>query len=241
MAEDEIIKHAKAVYETMNDKQKNWKHKLKEILIEILIIVFAVSISIWFHNWAESFKDKKEEKEFLSGLKDDLEADIKEMKSDSAGLRKAQQGIYYFQRVGAGDSLYEDSIKKYNFIFFSWTQISPRISRFEAIKGSGKLDIIENKKLLYNLIDLYQKDFPQITKLNDEMNSLTNNKILPFLEDHVVSNAKDSLLLTKVFFRIPKMRVLLSEGNAVQNNIAAYSEGIYKSNEILNQIDEELK
>ncbi len=31
----------------------------QEIIGEILIIVFAVSISIWFHNWSESWKDQR--------------------------------------------------------------------------------------------------------------------------------------------------------------------------------------
>ncbi len=67
MAEDEIIKHTKAAYKAFKDPEKDWIHKLKEILLEVLIIVFAVSVSIWLHNWSESVKDKNEEKEFLRG------------------------------------------------------------------------------------------------------------------------------------------------------------------------------
>jgi hypothetical protein len=55
MAEQEIIKHTKAIVELTTDRKKTWQHRVKEIAREILIIVFAVSISIWFHNWSESY------------------------------------------------------------------------------------------------------------------------------------------------------------------------------------------
>src|ERR1700712_2300650 len=84
MAEQEIIKHTKTIVELTTDRKKNWRHRIKEITGEILIIVFAVSISIWFHNWSDSWKDRTEERDFLEGLKTDLQADMKEMTGDSA-------------------------------------------------------------------------------------------------------------------------------------------------------------
>jgi hypothetical protein len=50
--------------------------------MEVAIIVFAVSLSIWLHGWAEERKDHREEREFLIGLKEDLQADMAEMRSD---------------------------------------------------------------------------------------------------------------------------------------------------------------
>src|ERR1700709_1251392 len=99
MAEEEIRKHTKAVYKDWTDPHFGWKHKLKEIFFEILIIVFAVSISIWFHNWSESRKDRKEEKEFLAGLKTDLQSDLKEMKGDTAAYNIILDGMLYFRKV----------------------------------------------------------------------------------------------------------------------------------------------
>src|SRR5580698_256896 len=118
MAEDEIIKHTKAVYETFHDQQKSWKHKLKEILLEILIIVFAVTVSIWFHNWSESMNDRKAEKEFLKGLEYDIQADLKEMTNDRASLQKELAGIHYFERIGGGETLVKDSLNRYVWVFF---------------------------------------------------------------------------------------------------------------------------
>ncbi|MEP6949460.1 MAG: DUF6090 family protein [Ginsengibacter sp.] len=162
MAEEEIIKHTKAAYNAWNNPHSGWKHKLKEIFIEIIIIVFAVSISIWLHNWSESRKDRKEEKEFLTGLKTDLQSDLKEMKGDTAAYNTILDGILYFHKVGGGDHLSGDSLNRYSWIFFASVRKQARTSRFEGLKGSGKLDIIENKALLRNIISFYQEINPTI-------------------------------------------------------------------------------
>ena len=103
MADQEIIKHVKKAITVSRDHTKKWQHKLLEILLEIGIIVFAVSLSIWLHNWSESLKDRDEEREFLTGLKQDLQADIKEMTSDRHAFEVVLHGARYFRRIGAGD------------------------------------------------------------------------------------------------------------------------------------------
>ena len=53
MAEQEIIKHGKAIYDLSKDRGRKWQHKIKEVLSEILIIVFAVSSgrNAWGPGW----------------------------------------------------------------------------------------------------------------------------------------------------------------------------------------------
>ncbi|HZY39895.1 MAG TPA: hypothetical protein VFE53_24745 [Mucilaginibacter sp.] len=241
MAEDEIIKkHAKAAYKAWRDPEKDWKHKLREILLEVLIIVFAVTVSIWLHNWSESIKDHNEEKEFLKGLKGDIQADLKEMNNDRASLRKGFWAVRYFEVVGAGQLLNKDSLNKNVWIFFSQAQINPRIGRYEALKASGRVDIIINKKLQYDIIDLYQKNFPQIFRLNAFMNSLITDKVDPYVGDYIsfdnkgVANAQEML-------RKPKMRFLLLQCEGFNSSVGAYSDGISKGNEIIKEIDKELQ
>ena len=241
MAEDEIRKHTKVVYKTLRDPEKGWKHKLQDILLEIVIIVFAVTVSIWLHNWSESIKDRKAEKVFLTGLKGDLQADLSEMKSDRDGLTRMLNGVRYFEKVGAGMELNKDSLNSYVWVFFSQTQINPRISRFEALKGSGKLDIIENKKLQYNIIDLYQKDFLFIFRVNEYFNRLITDRLDPFVQETMELDEKGSAKNAQEMLRKSKMRILMFQAETVKNSIKAYSRGIDKANEIVKQIDEELK
>src|SRR5258708_19013112 len=74
--EDEVSKHTRKIYRAIKDPRHSFAEKTKEIVIEILIIVFAVTLSIWFHSWSEHRHEQKEVREFLTGLKDDLNKDI---------------------------------------------------------------------------------------------------------------------------------------------------------------------
>lgn len=241
MAEDEIIKkHTKAAYDAWVDKEKDWKHKAKDILLEIGIIVFAVTISIWLHNWSENVKDEHAAKEFLKGLKGDIKADLSEMENDRKFANIAYRGVLYFEKVGRGEELNPDSLKNYVWIFFSQTQISPRIGRYEALKSSGKLDIITNKKLQYDIIDLYEKDFPQISRTNQFMNNLISDKLAAYFSDNIQLDAKGQAVNAQDVFRKSKMRILFAEAEGLHNTALAYKQGIDLADKVTKEIDEEL-
>jgi hypothetical protein len=241
MAEDEIIKHAKKAFSVWSDPQTNWKHKAKEIFIEIIIIVFAVSISIWLHNESESSKDRKEERQFLTGLKTDLTADQREMKGDSSAYQAILDGALYFRKVGAGQALNTDSLNHYAWIFFSSVRKQSRTSRFETLKGSGKLDIIENKELLNNIINLYQEIYPTINSGNQTYTQYTENRIGDFLDAHAKLDTANNITNWPDILHSTEFRMGLFRVNTIAQNIEAYIAGIKKSNEIINQIDAELK
>ncbi len=128
MAEQEIINHAKAIYELSKDRGRKWQHKFKEVLSEILIIVFAVSISIWFHNWSESWKDRSEEKEFYIGLKKDLQAGSgREIRIVTGRVTRSRSrsGVAYFES-GRPDLFLWIALGKYSGLIFGNTVISPQ-------------------------------------------------------------------------------------------------------------------
>ncbi len=241
MAEEEIRKHTKAVYKAWTDPHLGWKHKLKEIFFEILIIVFAVSISIWFHNWSESRKDRKEEREFLTGLKTDLQSDLKEMKGDTAAYNTVLDGMLYFRKVGAGFPLSNDSLNRYGWIFFATVHKQARTSRFEGLKGSGRLDIIENKALLNNIISLYQEINPTIISADQQFSAYNENRIGAYIDLHAQLDTANNITNWLQMFHTTEFRMALFRINSINETINAYVVGINKCNEIIKQIDGELK
>jgi hypothetical protein len=241
MAEQEVIKHVKAAIEVTRDKTKRWQHKVLDILLEIGIIVFAVTLSIWLHNWSDSSKDKAEEREFLLGLKGDLQADITEMMGDSAVYRLEEKAISYFKRIGSGEAINADSMKIYRDLIFGDAQIYPRSSRFEALKGSGRLSIIRNKQLLLDITDLYSKDFQQIERRNDYVNAMRERSLIPFVEAHGELDAAGNLTNLQDVLRMPEMRLMIGAQGTISNNIEAYATGIRKSEDIIREIDRQLQ
>jgi hypothetical protein len=241
MADQEIIKHVKSAIDTSRDHNKKWPEKLREILLEIVIIVFAVSLSIWLHNWSESRKDRDEEREFLAGLKQDLEADLKEMEGDRKTYTNALRGVYYYERVGAGGQVNADSVDNYTWLFGNETQIYPRVSRFEALKGSGRMSIIENKTLLLHITELYAKDFPTIVAMNNYVSSVRQNLLLPFFAGHLQLDANGKGTNWEQLLKLSQLRIMIHTQETIQNNIDAYMAGIVDSKRIITEIDKELR
>jgi hypothetical protein len=198
MAEQEIIKHTKAIVELSTDRKKPWRHRVKDFIGEILIIMFAVS---------------------MLGLK----------------------AVDYFGRVGAGMPLNMDSLDPYAGVFFGNIQISPRVSRFEALKGSGRLDIIRNKELLVHITDLYTKDFPQIIRVNEYFDKLRGESFFPFVADHLQMDAAGNGTNWQEILRTPKMRLLMHMGKEATASVEDYTTGIDKCQLILGEIDKQLK
>ena len=147
MAEHEIIKYTKRAYKVSRDGEKGWKEKTVEILVDIAIIVFAVSLSLYLHHRSELKADRALEKDFLLGLREDLRKDIRELQSDSATYVTVRNGFRYFLSLsGAPRGEGPDSSGFYRFTLFNTTDPHPNSSRYEGLRSSGKLYIIEDKK-----------------------------------------------------------------------------------------------
>jgi len=136
----------------------------------------------------------------------------------------------------------QDSINKYSGIFFSSTDLDPNIGRYQGLKSSGKFRIIDNKELLNNIINLHESIILRIQELNDkyyrhndklESVIFQNTRLSP---NRQIENA--SMVTSRSDFKI----LLSVNGGIIVNNIIqAHEDGINKCNEILKQLDEELK
>jgi len=242
MAEDEIRKHANNAIRIMKDKEAGWWHKLKDIFIEVLIIVFAVTVSIWFHNWSDKMQEQKEEKVFLTGFRKDLYGDIDNIQSSLGFYKNSFKGIQYFGEVGAGDTLSNDSLKKYASIFFSSTELGAHTSRYEALKTSGKLSIIENPELLNNIIDLNESTLSRINLL-DDLYLKYIGKTSDYIQLSAQLSPKGAIINAPVILRNSQWRFLMTFGQSslVQNVIPAHEDGLKKCHELIAEIDRELK
>jgi hypothetical protein len=241
MAENEIIKHTKKVYTVFRSARMGVKEKLKDIFIEIVIIVFAVSISIWFHNWSESIHDRGEEKEFLIGLKQDLQSDIANMEGSRDFYTTTLHGIRYFLNSSKSGSLQKDSVMKYSDVFFGSTDLDPHIARYEGLKSSGKFKIVRNKELLNNIIDFHESLVQRIQVLNGKYYQ-HKEKLGAVVEQHVELSKDGSILNAGQVLKRSDVRILLelSGGLIINNIIGVHDRGIKKCQEIMGQIEKEI-
>src|SRR3954451_18063833 len=108
MSEHEISKHTKAIYKEWKNPHHSWKHKLGDILTEVLIIVFAITLSLIVERWREHAHEQTIEKQFLLGLKKDLQADLAQEAGDSATYIYLKKGCTHSQRIGTGCERYNE-------------------------------------------------------------------------------------------------------------------------------------
>jgi hypothetical protein len=241
MAENEIVKHAEAAYKAVKDPQTSWLHKLKEVLIEIFIIVFAVSLSIWFHNWSDSLHERQEERDFLKGMKEDIQADLNVVRGDSLFYERQLRHLHYFQRVASGEPLNHDSLKAYMSVFFSYATPEPHVGRYEGLKGSGKFSIIENAELLNNIITLHEQTLVHIETL-DKYYADYINRIGNFIQEHSQFNLNDSTITNaRDILRMPEMQFQLFNGESVISTsiLRDHDSCIVRCQRLIDQIDKE--
>jgi len=242
MAENEIVKHAEAVYKAVKNPETNLLHKLKEVAVEIFIIVFAVTLSIWFHNWSDSLHEHKEEREFLTGLKKDIQADIASVRNDSTFYSRGLRAFKYFQRVAAGEPLAADSMKAYQDVLFRSTALEPHISRYEGLKGSGKLGIIGNTELLNNIIDLHEVTIKRVETVDGDYTGFAD-RVSNFIEEHGDFNLDNNTFTNaQDIMRMPQMKFLLHFGKAFISSgaLRTHDSCIVRCQQLIAQIDAEL-
>lgn len=152
--EHEIKKHTSKLVSAVRNGDKPWKRRLGEILLEVGIIIFAVTFAAFIERKREHSHEQKEVKEFLIGLRTDLENDVKEMKDDQLGYRFMQKAFAYFAR----NRTYEaDSLRIYGDAIYNYVHLVVNDGRYEGFKSSGKMNTIENIELRNAILDLYQE------------------------------------------------------------------------------------
>ena len=238
MSEHEISKHTKVIYKEWKNPHHTWKQKLGEIATEILIIVFAITLSLLVERWREHAHEQKIEKQFLTGLKKDLESDLEQEVEDSASYAALKTGWTYFRRLGTAKETYnEDTVKAYQWTLLNNTTFLPNNSRFEALKSSGQLSVIENDSLQNLILDLYQNKIAQLRLSSDIFTNFKNQQFIPYLLQNIPPNSDSTHFIAVV--KQPVMQNYLNYSTTAEEVIDRYHQLMQQSRIIINIIEEE--
>lgn len=158
--EHEIRKHMHNVISEMKNREAPIWQRAAKIIGEMLIIIFAVSFAVFMERQREHKHELAEAREFLLGLRTDLQNDVVEMESDKEAYRAQSRGLAYF----ANNSMpAPDSIKRYEAAVWSTTHLLVNKGRYEGFKSSGKMNTIENSELRNNILDFYEENLIGLT------------------------------------------------------------------------------
>jgi hypothetical protein len=101
----------------------------------------------------------------LTGLKGDMEKDIKEMQEDTLSYGTQKRFFKYLSSLKPDE--HPDSLRlvEDDWTFQNTTALIPNISRFEALKYSGLMGKMENKELLDEILNLYEEQIPSLVQV----------------------------------------------------------------------------
>jgi hypothetical protein len=228
--QEEISKHTKKIYRSMKNQNSAFGEKIKEIFIEIFIIVFAVTFSIWLHDWSEKRHQRKEVKEFLIDIKEDLTNDLNTFEVSSKKLQEVSKN--YKLDTNKLDNNKNDTTGNDVLELIILLRL-PNTGNYEGFKSSGKIGYIENKILKKEILYYYQQLMPLTTLLENKFTDKFEK-----LNDELKLEPK----ITKNILNKPIYKKVASEYfSQINQNISFYQIDTTYAKSIIQKIEKEIK
>jgi len=172
---------------------KTLKNKWAEYLLEILVIVIGILIAFTLNNWNEAKKERLEEIQALTELRESLKYDLEQNSLRSIPLLR--NDIELCQRILdniEGGIYHNDSI---DYLFLSrYTSFNPKYIAYKSLENKG-IDLIRNDSLKNAIVEIYDFEYP-LLKNRIEQNDFARltGFTRPFLRKHFYVNEQNKLV-----------------------------------------------
>jgi len=152
-------------------KNKKWKKYAFEFLSIFVAIVSAFALS----NWNDNRKDNLAESKILLEILNGLEKDKVDVKANVLGHKYGIKSCQFWREIFNNKNPNLDSLTQYYFVLTRDFISIQNISGYETLKSKG-FELIKNDSLRTNIISLYEYDYQNIKKLEEEYNELQFQK-----------------------------------------------------------------
>lgn len=174
---------------------------LKYAIGEIVLVVIGILIALSINNWNNNNKDKKLEKQYISGIINDLQADsiaisVMKIASDEQVRRKEKLNEYFDGRTFSNDSISHFFIEQWGMP----VGFNPITTTLDEMKSTGRISVIQNPDLRKRIIKTY-------------------NNYQVFINGSQAYYERHRAELRKLAFKIPRVFDVQSLKNATKPNI----------------------
>ncbi len=141
----------------------NWKTYAFEFLSIFVAVISAFALT----NWDDKRRDRHTEVKILTEIRNGLEKDIKDVQLNLAGHKAGIKACQFVRKMTNGQAISKDS---FAFYYFNLTRDFISIqnsSGYESLKSNG-LGTIRNDSLRLQIIDIYEYDFRNMKKLEED-------------------------------------------------------------------------
>ena len=237
--EEKLLEHAKNAVHALTDKKQKWTKKVGSFLLEILVIVIAVNITIWFHNWNDKKHERQLEKEFLIDIRENLIADTTAIR-DNINFYTNIPLVYYdsVQSQLNSNKINAQYIDDYKSQLVNNIVPIYDYGIFQSFSSAGNLRLIENRKLLSDIVSLYSVYLPLSERDIRDMYLWRREGFDKYVGTKI--GGVDGKLSTII--HQPDVKYLIKTGRILIMNINEENERVNKQIvAVINDIDKELK
>ncbi len=168
---------------------------------EFLSIFIAVTSAFALNNWNDNRKDNKAEQKILIEIKNGLEKDLEDLKTNTKGHERGIESCQFWRNIIQNNEVVIDSLQiRLIELTRDFTSLQ-NISGYETLKSKG-LEIIKNDSLRTKLISLYEYDYYTLRKLEEEYEEMQYQRnyfreINQILAPNFVFDSKGNLINLK--------------------------------------------
>ena len=152
---------------------------------EIILVVIGILIALQINNWNENRKLQKEELSLLKELKTNLKATLENFNIE---LTYNTETISFYNKINnyvEKDLPYNNELDSAFAALSFWGSPFAVSSAYKSLQNKG-LDIIKNKNLKNNIIDLYDVKLSRLSVDIEQAEwALNQNVITPFFSKHI--------------------------------------------------------
>jgi len=182
--------------------KNNSKKYLKYAIGEIILVVIGILIALQINNWNESRKLKQQEVKLLQQIKLDLIDNNKEILELEKRLALNKNGVDSLL-ARFKNSKNDNLLPIYTSMIHRKGYFNNSNTGYNLILNNS-ISIISNDTILKSILELFEKDFPDILKRQELMHQKIENQLYP---------------LTNSLFKVKPMTIKFKEFDAADSDL----------------------
>ena len=150
------------------------------VLGEVILVVAGILIALQINNNSEYRKERQQEKVMISELKENVAANMAQIKESIGDIRQHIASIEIVQDAISRDLPIHDSLYKH----LGWTMVysTPifNMGAYESFKMAG-LDVLDDEQLRFEITDFFEYHIGEVMLFKDEIRDDFYSYMLDFL------------------------------------------------------------
>lgn len=184
-------------------------------IIEILVVVIGIMVAFSLESWQNRKKDSKERQELYGDFIQELEKDLVEIKGN---IEFNQRFLSMYERASEiilndNKMALKDSLGVLSLGLMDFSDFQKSATAYDLLGASGKLDMINNKSVLYQLQDLGIR-YNYINRLEKNQETLifgTVPQLFEYISLKPFSVKKPEVLYSYQFHNVFQIYIRLGE------------------------------